>query len=126
MAFGDIGGPVTELIVTCRTQSAGTVAIQRGDALVLAGNYTIDHAAAAGEPVVGQALVDCDRNSAAIPVRLRGVCEFAYTGTAPSVGGAAGIVASATAGKVAVPASGSGRGLVLKVDTTAATVQVLL
>jgi hypothetical protein len=126
MAFGDIGGPVTELIVTCRTPSTGTVAIQRGDALVLTGNYTVDHAAAAGAVVVGQALVDCDRNSAAIPVRLRGVCEFAYTGTAPTVGGAVGIVASATAGKVAVPGSGSGRGLVFKVDTTAVTVQVLL
>ena len=63
-------------------RSNGTVAVKRGDALVLTGNYTIDHAAAAGTVVVGQALVDCDRNSAAIPVRVRGVCEFAYTGTA--------------------------------------------
>ena len=126
MAFGDIGGPVTELIVTCRTQSTGTVAIQRGDALVLTGNYSVDHAAAAGGVVIGQALVDCDRNSAAIPVRVRGVCEFSYAGAAPAVGGAVGIAASATAGKVAVPGSGSGRGLVFKVDTTAATVQVLL
>ena len=126
MAFGDIGGPVTELIVTCRTQSTGTVAIKRGDALVLTGNYTVEHAAAAGGVVVGQALVDRDRNSAAIPVRLRGICEFAYTGTAPTVGGTVGIVASATAGKVAVPASGSGRGLIVKTDTTAGTVQVLL
>ena len=126
MAFGDTGGPVTELIVTCRTQPTGTVAIQRGDALVLTGNYSVDHAAAAGDVVVGQALVDCDRNSAAIPVRVRGVCEFAYTGAAPAVGGDLGIVASATAGRVAVPASGSGRGLVLKVDATAGTVQVLL
>jgi hypothetical protein len=126
MAFGDIGGPVTELIVTCRTPSSGTVAIRRGDALVLTGNYTIDHAATAGDVVVGQALVDCDRNSAAIPVRVRGVCEFAYTGTAPEVGDMTGLVASATAGRVAAPATGSGRGLVLKVDTTAATVQALL
>ena len=108
MAFGDIGGPVTELIVTCRTQSTGTVAIQRGDALVLTGNY------------------DCDRNSAAIPVRVRGVCEFSYAGAAPAVGGAVGVAASATPGKVTVPASGSGRGLIFKVDATAGTVQVLL
>lgn len=125
MAFGDIGGPVTELVVTCRTKSDGAVAIKRGDALVLTGNYTVEHAAAAGDAVVGQALVDCDRNSAAIPVRLRGVCEFAYTGAAPTLGGP-GLVASATAGKVAVPASGTGRGLVLKVDTAAGTVQALL
>jgi len=126
MAFGDIGGPVTELIVTCRIPSNGTVAIKRGDALVLTGNYTVDHAAAAGDVVAGQALVDCDRNSAAIPVRVRGICEFAYTGDAPDVGGAVGIAASATAGKVAVPETGAGRGLIVKVDTTAATVQVLI
>jgi hypothetical protein len=126
MAFGDIGGPVTELIVTCRTKSTGTVAIKRGDALVLTGNHTVDHAAAAGAVVAGQALADCDRNSAAIPVRVRGVCEFAYTGNAPAVGGTVGVAASATAGKVAVPGSGSGRGLIFKLDATTGTVQVLL
>jgi hypothetical protein len=41
MAFGDFGGPVTSLIITCRAaDNNGTVAIKKGDALKLVDNYT--------------------------------------------------------------------------------------
>jgi hypothetical protein len=126
MAFGDVGGAVTELVITCRTAAAGTVAISKGDALVLTGPYTVEHASADEEPVFGQALADADTNDTAIPVKVRGICIFAYTGAAPTVNGSAGILASATAGTVKTPLAGNGSGLNVKADTTATEVHVLL
>ncbi|MBP8128463.1 MAG: hypothetical protein KA184_02700 [Candidatus Hydrogenedentes bacterium] len=126
MAFGDIGGVVTELILTCATPASGSVAIGKGDAVKLTGNYTVTNATSAEDAVFGQALADAAENSVAIPVKVRGVCEFQYTGSAPAVDGAAGITASDTAGKVKTPASGNGKGINVKVDTAATTVYVLL
>lgn len=126
MAFGDIGGPVTELIITCRTPSSGTVSIAKGDAVKLTGAYTIDNATSAEDAVFGQAMAGADENDAAIPVKVRGICRFTYTGTVPSVNGAQGVVASATAGQVKAPASGSGRGINVRVDTATTQVHVLL
>lgn len=126
MAFGDIGGAVTELIVTCKTPATGDVDIAKGDAVKLAGPYTVTNATAAEDPVFGQALAAATTNGVAIPVRIRGICIFAYTGTEPAVDGAAGIVASDTAGVVKTPASGNGKGLNVKSDTAAGEVHVLL
>lgn len=126
MSFGDIGGPVTELVITCRTPASGAVDIRRGDALVLSGPYTVTNAASAEDPVFGQALADCSRNNAAVPVRLRGVCQFTYTGAAPATDGQSGIVCADSAGAVKSPESGAGTGLALKTDTAARTVDVLL
>lgn len=126
MAFGDVGGPVTELVITCKTAAEGAVAIAKGDAVKLAGAYVVDNATSAEDAVFGQALADADANGQSIPVKVRGICIFGYTGDAPEVDGVTGVVASATAGKVKTPASGAGRGLVVKVDTTAETVHVLL
>jgi hypothetical protein len=126
MAFGDVGGAVTELVVTCRTLAAGPVAIAKGDALKLTGDYEVDNATDAEDPVFGQAMADADGNAQAIPVKVKGVAVFGYTGTAPAVDGAAGILASATPGQVKAPASGNGVGLNVKVDTAAAQVHVLL
>ena len=126
MAFGDIGGAVTELVITCKTPASGTVAIAKGDALVLTGPYTVDHAAAPEAPIFGQALADEDRNAAAIPVKVRGICIFPYTGAAPAVDGAKGVLASATPGAVKAPAEGTGAGLNVKVDEAANEVHVLL
>jgi hypothetical protein len=126
MAFGDVGGPITELVMTCVTPDEGTVAIAKGDALKLTGAYTVSNATDAEDVVFGQALADCEDNGAAIPVKLRGVCIFAYTGAAPTVDGVKGILASATDGKVKTPASGNGRGINLKVDASAGKVHVLL
>ena len=126
MAFGDIGGTVTELIVTCRTPAEGTVAIRKGDALTLSGDYTVAHATADDDPIFGEALADVALNAFPIPVKLRGIASFAYTGDAPTVDGVAGVALSATAGKVKKPATGTGRGTVLKVDPTAGLLHVLL
>lgn len=126
MAYGDTGGPVTELVLTCKTPSSGPVAIAAGDAVKLAGPYSIDNAAESEDPVFGQALASASANGQAIPVKVRGVCIFAYTGAAPAVNGVAGVVASDVDGKVKAPASGNGTGINLKVDTAASLVHVLL
>lgn len=126
MAFGDVGGAVTELMVTCVTPETGTVAIAKGDALKLTGNYEVSNATDAEDAVFGQAMADATQNGVAIPVKLRGICLFDYTGSAPAVDGLAGIVASGTDGKVKAAAEGNGRGINVKVDTVAAKVHVLL
>lgn len=126
MAFGDVGGPVTELIVTCRTPATGTIAIAKGDALKLSAAYEVSNATTVEDLIFGQAMDNATANGAAIPVKVRGVAVFRYTGSAPTVNGVQGVLASATAGRVKVPASGNGKGVNLKVDTTATEVHVLL
>ena len=126
MAFGDVGGSITELVITCQTPSSGSVSLAKGDAVKLTGAYTVSNATDAEDVVFGQALASSTSNSAAIPVKIRGICIFSYTGDAPTVNGSAGVLASATDGKVKAPASGNGVGRNLKVDTSASTVHVLL
>ena len=126
MAFGDTGGSVTELIITCRTPDAGGVAIGKGDAVKLSGAYTVTNVTDAEDPVFGEAMAAATENDVAIPVKVRGISIFPYTGTAPSVDGVQGVVASATDGSVKAPASGNGRGVNVKVDGTASVVHVLL
>ena len=126
MAYGDVGGAVTELVITCQTPSSGDVDVSKGDAVKLTDDYTVSNATDAEDVVFGQALADADTNSAAIPVKVRGICVFSYTGTAPTVDGSAGVLASATDESVKAPASGNGVGLNVKTDTTATAVHVLL
>ena len=126
MAFGDVGGAVTELVITCKTKASGTVAISKGDALKLTDAYTVENETDAEDIIFGQALADAAGNGLAIPVKVRGIAVFAYDGMAPTVDGASGVLASATDGKVKVPASGNGVGVNVKVDSVASTVHVLL
>ncbi|HOZ46288.1 MAG TPA: hypothetical protein PLO37_12165 [Candidatus Hydrogenedentes bacterium] len=127
MAYGDIGGAVTELVITCQTPASGAVSIAKGDAVKLTGAYTVSNDTSDEDPVFGQALAAATENGAAIPVKVRGICVFAYAGeTAPTVNGAAGVLASATNGEVKAPASGHGVGINVKVDTGATLVHVLL
>jgi hypothetical protein len=127
MAFGDVGGVVTELVLTCQTVATGTVSIGKGDAVKVANDYVVSPVSDAEGVVFGQALAGAKENATAIPVKVRGVCVFSYVGdTAPTVNGVAGIVASATAGKVKVPSEGNGKGINLKVDSTNKLVHVLL
>ena len=44
MAYGDVGGAVTELVITCKTPASGTVNIHAGDAVKLTGAYIVDNA----------------------------------------------------------------------------------
>ncbi len=126
MSIDNLGGPVTELVLSCSTEASGTVNIRKGDALKLTGPYTVTNVTDAEDPIFGQALADAAENDALIPVLVRGVAVFAYTGAAPAVNGAAGIVASATGGNVKAPATGNGRGINLKVDEALTQVHVLL
>lgn len=126
MAFGDIGGAVTELVITCQTPASGSVAVTKGHAVKLTGAYTVDNATDAEDVIFGQALATSDQNSAAIPVKVRGVCIFDFTGSDPTVDGVAGVLASATDGSVKAPASGNGVGVNVKVDSAASKVHVLI
>ena len=126
MAFGDVGGAVTELIITCQTSASGTIAIAKGDALKLTGDYTVDNTTDDEDVVFGQAMAAATENSVAIPVKVRGISIFAYAGAAPTVDGVAGVLASATDGQVKTPLSGNGVGVNVKVDTAATKVHVLL
>jgi hypothetical protein len=126
MAYGDVGGAVTELIVTCQTPASGTVAISKGDAVKLTGAYQVDNATAAEDVVFGQSMADATTNGTAIPVKVRGISILAYTGTAPTVDGQQGVLASATAGAVKAPLSGNGVGINVKVDTVNSQVHVLV
>ena len=126
MAYGDIGGPVTELIITCKTAATGEVAITRGDAVKLSGPYEVDNAITDGDRIFGQALADCDRNDAAIPVRVRGICNFPFTGTAPSVDGISGVLGATGTGTVQAGTTGNVVGLIVKVNNTESTLEALL
>ncbi len=126
MAFGDVGGAVTELVITCQTPASGTVALTKGDAVKLTGAYVVDNATDAEDVVFSQALATSDQNSAAIPVKVRGVCIFDFTGADPTVDGVAGVLASATDGSVKTPLSGNGVGVNVKVDSAASKVHVLM
>ena len=95
MAFGDIGGVLTELVITCKTPDSGPVSIAKGDAVKLAGPYTVTNDTSAEDPVFGEALAGAAANGAAIPVKVRGVSVFQYEGeTPPVVDGVAGVVAA--------------------------------
>ena len=57
MAYGDVGGSCTELIITCRTPLADSnINIRKGDALAFCGQYIVTNRARRGDQVFGQAL----------------------------------------------------------------------
>ncbi len=127
MAYGDVGGSVTELVITCQSPASGTIDIAKGDAVKLTGGYIVSNDTDAEDVVFGQALASTTENGAALPVKVRGICIFTYSGeTAPTVDGTAGILASATNGEVKPPASGNGVGINVKVNATDKLVHVLL
>lgn len=126
MAYGDIGGPVTELIITCKTAATGEVAITKGDAVKLVGPYEVDNTLTDGDRIFGQALADCDRNETAIPIRVRGICDFPFTGTAPTVDGISGVSGATGTGTVQAGTTGNVIGLIVKVDSTNNTLEALL
>ncbi len=125
MALGDIGGAVTELVITFRTPESGEVNIQKGDAVALVDDYTVDHGGEGGQ-VFGQAINGASENNTRIPVAIRGVMVFTYTGEAPDADGESGIEAADTPGKVRKPDLGPGFGVVLHVDEANERVHVLL
>ncbi len=126
MAIGDIGGAITQLIITCRTVPYGKVSIRKNDAVTLCGPYTVGNVNPDDEPVFGQAMTDADENDQAIPVRVRGVCIFEYDGPCPMVNGFAGVLTSKPDGMVKASVIDCGYGVNLKVDEAVKLVHVLL
>lgn len=126
MAFGAMGGPISGLIITCKTPDTGTVALEAGDAVKLTGDYEISNAFVEGDRVFGEAMADCAENGAAVPVQVRGVCVFRYSGAAPAVDGVSGVTPSTEAGRVLVADTAAARGLAVQVNPEAGTVEVLL
>lgn len=128
MAFGDQGGMVTELVITCRTRDVGDVSIVKGDAVRLTGAYEVSNQMASYDAIFGEALADANHNEVAIPIKVRGISIFVYDGEAPVVDGQHGVQPSYTThGKVsAVYPPGSGYGVNVKVDEANKTVHVLL
>lgn len=126
MAHGDVAGAITELVITCVTRKKGKVNIVKWHALKLTGAYEVAEEGDLGEPIFGQALSGTQRNDIALPVKVRGICIFDYTGLIPWVGGK--VMLAMTPGIVTgVPGSSArGEGIVLKVDTAAHEVHVLL
>lgn len=88
MAFGGIGGAITELILTCQTPTIGVVRITRGDAVRLVGSYTVDNKAGI---LFGQAMADSNTNGQVIPIKVRGVAIFEYQESDPVVDGQQGV-----------------------------------
>lgn len=134
MAFGDIGGAVTELVITCQTVAEGPVDIKKGDALFLCGPYTVDNRFAypRSQRIYGQALASADRNGQAIPVKVRGVAIF-RCGTFPKdwkVTGVHGVLGSSIepgfVQRQLVRFDPCGTGVLLKIDEVNRQVHVLL
>ena len=127
MAFGDFGGPVTSLIITCRAaDNNGTVAIKKGDALKLVDNYTVTNVLADGDAVFGEALEDCAEAGAALAVRVGGICTFSFTGDGFGPDGFSGVVGSSEAGKVRPGTERNARGLIVRTRNSIKSLEVLL
>jgi hypothetical protein len=128
MAFGDIGGPVTELVITCRTESEGVVNIKKGDALALVDDYTVANNQY-WHRVFGEAMASATTNGVAIPVRVKGVCRFRKCPTnSMLVGESISMFPGAgdKAGMVLSNAPGNGKGIVLAVSEAGDSCDVLL
>lgn len=126
MALGDVGGPVTELILTCRTPSMGIVKIDKGDAVRLVGDYTVDNISEGGDTIFGQALADASDNDETVPVKVRGVARFRYLGANYKVDGKVCAVMADSHGYVWMGHFLTTHCRVLKVNTKMLEVDVLL
>lgn len=120
-----VGEAVTELVVTCQTPEDGRAVIRKGDAVVLTGDYEV-RTAGGYQTVFGQALADAAGSSNAVPVKVRGICVFAYSGKIPIADGNHGVTTSDVPGAVQRPLGNYGHGLVINVDAEKAEVHVLI
>lgn len=66
MAFGDIGGSYSQLIITCRSRDS----IKKGDAVAFQEDYYVTNARG---PLFGVALEDCVSPEIGFPVIVRGI-----------------------------------------------------
>lgn len=123
MSIGDVGGAVTELVITCRAELGEIRRIRAGEPVALCGPYKVTNDVEQYHDIFGQALNDAVIEDTPIAVKVRGVCIFEYQlddGEAPEIEG--GVCFGVDDGKVQV----GGCGVVLKVDEAAKLVHVLL
>ncbi len=121
MGTSFLGGTAHWRTLTMSTAAEGDVAIAKGDAVKLSAAFAITNATSAEDVPIGQAAAGSTDNGALLPVLVSGIGKFRFTGVAPEVNGAAGVLASATNGKVKKPASGNGFGRNLKTEITKQT-----
>lgn len=127
MVYGDMGGPVTTLILTCRAAAqVGGVLIRKGDAVKLSGTYEVTNKMIDGDSIFGEALEDCTEAGTTLAVRVRGVCTFPFVGDMTVPDGKSGVVASAERGKVRPQLHPTGQGLIVRVREDQELVEVLL
>ena len=86
MAFGDTGGVITELIITCQSASAptdppGVANIAKGDLVSLIENYRVARSTLYGHPLFGEALAAVSIPNVAFPVKVRGVSRLRCVGS---------------------------------------------
>lgn len=122
MGYGDAAGTQVWRAATFLTPASGEVALKKGDAVVLSGGFEAANGASDEDALLGQALGAVLGNGQMVSVGLRGILRFRFVGVSPDVDGAAGVVASATAGRVKKPAAGNGHGVNLKVMATKQTI----
>lgn len=88
MAFGDIGGLTSQLLITCQASTP----TKKGDPLVLVGPYVVSNEPAPPCPIFGFALDDAEPDQA-IPVFVRGTIRVRIDGARPDfIDGMQGIV----------------------------------
>ncbi len=124
MAYGDVGGSVTELVITCKADGL----LNRGDALTYWGDYRVGRRHNMDRnstlTVFGQAMADA-RKGESLPVKVRGICRFKhkYCDVDFEADGDTGVHIN-TDGLVCPAPRMAGSGIVLK--STDETVDVLL
>lgn len=84
MAYGDVGGCVSELVITCKHAVHDTYELKNGDAVYMQGNFEVSRMPSyAGQEIFGQCLKDSgniDRTEPVpVPVRVHGVSKFYVT-----------------------------------------------
>lgn len=130
MAFGDVGGAVTELVITCLTPAEGTVCIEKGEPVMLIGNYVVTNRFSGVKPIFGESMSAESKNAATIPIKVRGICIFKYVGSAPECNVAWGVTSCRQPEHKGKVKTGNwitgGTGIVLMVDEERKEVHVLL
>ncbi len=127
MAKGDIskGQRVEDLIIEVEGPPSPTTLVV-GDAVVLTGPYQVAHSLDIGRPIFGQ-VASINPGTGAIYVRYAGLCTFAYDGLVPFIDGRKGVeISMFVEGHVTKPNTSPGYGVVVSVDETAKTVDVIL
>lgn len=126
MAYGDVGGAVTELIITCKTKEEGKINIEKGDPVCLVGDYTISNDGE-NQILFGQAMMDSTSNGVAIPVKVRGIAIFELKDSiVPKLDGGDKCFISTKNPKLLITTRGIGSGTIVQENQETKEVHVLI